>query len=407
MCAAGPIHVPGRAAHIEDMSSNVIPFRPKRQHAGVSVGGEKVGGQFASPEHEANDSVVLSAPPAPQPAETFEDAPRPKETGGPLRTIPESLRMSYSVEDETLHNLGWNLGHRARAIHNGYRPFAAELDCPEDESARLYRNAISFADDFDSLEAACHEAAAHTDPSRRTLVARRLETQVLAAVADADDDEYPRRGFMDALPFLDREEAAQWYSRAKTAQANGGNWEGIYRQAAQKNAAAHPGGPLAAGYTPPGGTVQDGYGQGHLSTGSNYTGFMDATEVAKNVREELKRAQEANYLPAGVSFSVTRDKFAGGQAVRVSVRGIPDADRRDPVETNHWGEPADRAEAKELDQRVKSITNAWNRQDVDTDYYNVSYYGTVDIETDQGRAFREREAAEQKARKDARRAKAS
>jgi hypothetical protein len=48
---------------------------------------------------------------------------------------------------------------------------------------------------------------------------------------------------------------------------------------------------------------------------------------------------------------------------------------------------------------VEAITNAYNRSDIDgqSDYFNVSYYGRVDLETDRSRQFREDEAARRKA----------
>ncbi|HEX9088347.1 MAG TPA: hypothetical protein VF867_12555, partial [Arthrobacter sp.] len=63
------------------------------------------------------------------------------------------------------------------------------------------------------------------------------------------------------------------------------------------------------------------------------------------------------------------------------------------------GEIADLPEYKQLGARVESITDAYNRQDVDgqSDYFNVAYYSSVDVESDRSRAFREEEAAKRKA----------
>lgn len=376
------------------MTNNVIPFKPRRQQAGVSVAGENVGGRFAAAAHAANESIVLG---------TTTESAEPEVFGGPLRTVPETLLMSYDVEDKTVSDLGFYLRHAERNIDYGRRVFAGELECSQAESDRLFDNAYGYRDDFESLEAACYEAAAHASGGRpRDLVAGKLESQILAVAAEAEDTQgYARRGFMDALPFLDRSRAQELWNTMSASVAEGGSVEEAVMAAAEANAAAHPGGKTDPGYTPPGGRVEPGYGQGTLQTGSNFEGFLDATEVASRVRAELKKAQAANYLPAGVSFSVTRDKYAGGQSVNVEVRGIPDADRLDPVEKNDWNDPVDCPEANELHDRVDSITNAWNRQDRDSssDFHNVAYSSRVSIETDRGREFREQEAAAQRARR--------
>ena len=374
------------------MTNNVIPFKPRRQQAGTSIAGESVGGRFATALHSANDTIVLGA------AATETTA-----VEGPLRTVPQSLLMSYDVEEKTVIDLVFYLQHSERNIDYGRRVFAGELDCDEAEAKRLFLNAYAFRDDFESLEAACYEAAAYASGGRpRDLVAGKLESQILAVAAEVDDvNGYARRGFMDALPYLDRPEAEELWNASKAAVDNGASANDAARHAARANADAHPGGKTDPDYIPPGAKLEPGYGQGTLSTGSNFEGFLDATEVAARVRAELKRAQAANYLPAGVTFSVTRDKYSGGQSVNVVVRGIPDSDRLDPVEKNQWNEPIECPEALELVNRVDSITNAWNRQDTDSssDYYNVAYSSRVSIETDRGREFREAEAEAARARK--------
>lgn len=368
------------------------------QGAGTVKDGKKVGGQFATQLHGADESIVLGTP-APAAAS--------RASGGPLRTIPEALLMSYDGENEVRNELVGIADFRIRATEDCFRSFnnRAEGDIDGQERRRLFDDAVQFArnGDYDSMEAAVAEASAYAG-DRRGLVAGHLETAVLAASVAHEDgaQDYAKRSFMQSLEFLDRADAEDEWEKVLHALDTGGDVDKACAEAARRNTEAHPGGTLQNGYRPPSVKREAGYGQGTLQTGSRYEArYMDATEVAANVRQELKAAQEGNYLPAGLSFSVTREKFSGGQAVRVSIRGLTDADRLDPVETNHWGDPKDRAEARELNRRVEAITNAWNRQDTDssTDYFNVSYYGTVDIETDSSRDFREREAAARKAAK--------
>lgn len=216
--------------------------------------------------------------------------------------------------------------------------------------------------------------------------------------------DYKSETFGDTLGNLHYEEAANYFHKARDAKYEGGDWKAVLVEAAAADTAAHPGGILKPGYRPPLASHQDGYQQGTLTTGANYTGYRDATEICKDIREELKKATAANYLPAGLKYSVTNDKYSGGQAIHVSIQGVSDADRLDPTELDHRGDYATRAEAKELRARVEAITNAWNRTDIDSmsDYYNVAYSGSADIEDDRNKAFRESEAARRKAARDAR-----
>ncbi|MBG6179974.1 hypothetical protein IWX62_001166 [Arthrobacter sp. CAN_A1] len=134
--------------------------------------------------------------------------------------------------------------------------------------------------------------------------------------------------------------------------------------------------------TPAGGTVVPGYGQGTLTTGSKYNGWCPITEIAKDTRSDFKAAQKVGYLPATASFSVRSDKFAGGQALRVGIKGVPRADRMTPEGEDRYGDYEEREEAKELKRRDEEIATAWNRSDIDSqsDYINSNYYTSVQYE---------------------------
>ncbi|WP_235778854.1 hypothetical protein [Sinomonas notoginsengisoli] len=223
----------------------------------------------------------------------------------------------------------------------------------------------------------------------------------------AEDDSYAElqaENFSDALPNLPFEESRGYWTKAVDEYADGGDWEATLEEAAAADTDRHPGGKIKDGYTPPDVKRERGYGQGTLTTGSRYTGYRDATEVCKDIRAELKAATAANYLPAGLKYSVTNEKYSGGQSIRVSIQGVTDADRLDPAEVDHFGRPVEVPEAKELRRRVETITKAFNRTNIDgqSDYFSASYYDHVDIEDDRGRAWREREAAHRKAKAAAR-----
>lgn len=135
------------------------------------------------------------------------------------------------------------------------------------------------------------------------------------------------------------------------------------------------------------------------AVGSKYTGWRDVASVAKDVRSDLKAAQAAGYLPAEVSFSVVTDKYRGGQALRVSVRGLSDDDIYEDDLTSWSSGRRYSPTALEIRDRVGAIAGAYDSSttDIQTDYFNVMYYSNVELEDEERAQWRERQAAERKA----------
>lgn len=212
-----------------------------------------------------------------------------------------------------------------------------------------------------------------------------LEWEVEGSMTGSEiEADYRAEAFSDHVPHLQVEEAYGYFNQARAAYADGGDWKAVVAEAAAADTARRPGGSLKEGYRPPRPTHQAGYQQGTLTTGERYTGYRNASEICKDIRAELKAATEANYLPAGLKYSVTNEKYSGGQSINVTIQGVSDADRIDPTELDHRGDYAQRKEAKELQERVEGITNAYNRTNIDSqsDYFHVAYWGRAEIETD-------------------------
>ncbi|WP_375000188.1 hypothetical protein [Aeromicrobium sp. CTD01-1L150] len=157
--------------------------------------------------------------------------------------------------------------------------------------------------------------------------------------------------------------------------------------------------PAVDDYTPPAQHRVDGHGPQPTKGEHHPGGHVNVTDVAKNVRQEIKTAKAAGHLPDHLDYRVTTDKFAGGQSLDVTVCGLDDTQVREPKNNNGFTPLT--AEARELDSRVQGIADAWNRQDIDsmTDYFNVSYYSHVELESERSRAFREAEAERRKAKR--------
>jgi hypothetical protein len=228
-----------------------------------------------------------------------------------------------------------------------------------------------------------------------------LEWEIERSVGGVSDGEsdYRAESFSDLVPNLQVEEAYGYFNKAREAFYSGEDWKDVVAEAAVADTAAHPGGALQGDYRLPLEHHQPGYQQGTLTTGEKYTGYRDATDICEDIRAELKAATDAKYLPAGLKYSVTNEKYSGGQSINVVIQGVSDSDRTDPTELDRHGDYAQLKEAKELQERVEAITNAFNRTNIDSqsDYFHVAYWGRAEIESDRSRRFREDEAGRRKA----------
>lgn len=122
--------------------------------------------------------------------------------------------------------------------------------------------------------------------------------------------------------------------------------------------------------------MSTGYAYREPRVGSRYTGYTDAAVVAKNVRADIKQAKADGTLPATIKTSVRCRKYAGGQAVDVTISGWAAAD---VWTTNPAGYTTQTATASQVLTAVEQMRSAYNRDASDpmTDYYDVTYYGTT------------------------------
>lgn len=131
------------------------------------------------------------------------------------------------------------------------------------------------------------------------------------------------------------------------------------------------------------------------SYGSKYDGSLSTTEIAKRIRADIKAAVAAGELPGKpVSYSVRSAYFSGGSSIDVTIRDLPDAfvpeGERDRIERKSWLT----REAFRVLSVVEAIHWAYNHNGSESqvDYFDVNYYGHVEIESESSRDFRLREA---------------
>lgn len=136
------------------------------------------------------------------------------------------------------------------------------------------------------------------------------------------------------------------------------------------------------------------------TVGSKYNGYRNVTEIAKDVRADLKEAVAKNYLPRGLKYSVTVDKYSGGASLRVVIQNTKDEEM---LEKDRWDERTIFSDkAKMLKSRVGKIVDAYNSRASypEVDYSNNLYYSNVSIEEERQRKFRVGEAAKAKRKRD-------
>lgn len=131
--------------------------------------------------------------------------------------------------------------------------------------------------------------------------------------------------------------------------------------------------------------------------GSKYDANLDVAEIAKRIRADIKAAIASKHLPTG-AYSVKIRRFAGGCAIDVRIADVPFvvlnrervvADATKPHEFN--GLPIHTEAASEILARTKAIVQAYNhdRSDVQTDYFDVKFYGDVSFAWEFEKAQRE------------------
>lgn len=122
--------------------------------------------------------------------------------------------------------------------------------------------------------------------------------------------------------------------------------------------------------------------------GSKYeqTKDLDIKEIAKLVRQDLKDAVKAGVIPNG-KFGVRIDRFAGGQALNVTVQELDICMYNltgDEINEKHASRRDVTPEAKAVLKEIEQIISAYNfdKSHVQTDYFHVRFYEHVGFDYD-------------------------
>ena len=142
--------------------------------------------------------------------------------------------------------------------------------------------------------------------------------------------------------------------------------------------------------------LHDFGGRYGYAVGSKYDRSLSTKEIAAKLRAEVKAAIKAGTLPAGTKISVRYRSYSGGSSIDVSVTALPDGfalhnPERIQFEIEHPNEyvvdhhyPTYTPEAKALLATLKAMMDAYNydRSDIQTDYFDVAFYGHAQYDSD-------------------------
>lgn len=149
-----------------------------------------------------------------------------------------------------------------------------------------------------------------------------------------------------------------------------------------------------------------------ITEGSRYqaTRDLDIAEIAKLVRKDIKDAQVDGLLPADATFTVRIDRFSGGQSLDITLTGMPDtwtynAPGQEPNYAEyipaHGGYTVEAEEALGMMRRVLGSYN-YDGSDTQSDYFNVRFYSSVNIQDEREQRFWTAEKARKAERRAAR-----
>lgn len=153
------------------------------------------------------------------------------------------------------------------------------------------------------------------------------------------------------------------------------------------------------GFQEPTFTTTEGYG-GTPGWEGNKRGasHIPLKEVAKKVRQDLKDATKAGYLPKGLKYSVRKDN----NSLYLEVLNLPPDDEVYTIKKDFTGRDKKvlKPEYEDLRRKLQAIHDSYNYDNSDSmsDYFDRGYYGRVEFLDDNTKAWRAADKDEAKLR---------
>jgi hypothetical protein len=142
------------------------------------------------------------------------------------------------------------------------------------------------------------------------------------------------------------------------------------------------------------------------SFGEKYDSKLNTTQIAARFREDVKAAVKSGALPKGLKLSVRSSYYSGGSSIDVAIKEAPVTVLAEPRLFDECAEPNKHSnehmmtlEAEVLQAKIERMLQAYNfdGSDIQTDYFNVNFYGHVRYASELERGERDAYAARYKA----------
>lgn len=123
--------------------------------------------------------------------------------------------------------------------------------------------------------------------------------------------------------------------------------------------------------------------------GSKYTGWRSVTEVAKDLREDIKVAYTAGMIPENAVVTVRSRKYAGGQALDLIVDGLTDDEIYAPEDPEQPWSRKNTDKVNKLTRRLERLANQYGRDNSEsmTDYFDTDFYVHAEVRDERSQAF--------------------
>lgn len=137
---------------------------------------------------------------------------------------------------------------------------------------------------------------------------------------------------------------------------------------------------------------------------------LDIKDIAIKVRKHLKDAISSGDLPSQMKCSVKISRYSGGRSLDVTITYLPHDfkflsdgyaswKKQFPSSNDYQRFSADMMKSEEhknLIKKVDEIRNYYNydRSDVMSDYFEVNYYGSTDIDYDLQQSLKQKDIDE-------------
>lgn len=127
-------------------------------------------------------------------------------------------------------------------------------------------------------------------------------------------------------------------------------------------------------------------------TGEKFNKDLTLIEISSLIRKDISLAKKDGVLPKDLKISITTERYSMGQSINIAIKKLPKGvwlrseEYRRAVELNlpgamQGGTNSYTPQVKSWLKVLQNIHDSYNYNDSDsmTDYFDVNYYGSVEV----------------------------